>query len=153
MKSVFHAMFGSLLLAMISLFLMASLISEIWYAKDVISTVKFVILQAFFLLLPMLAITGFLGLSLAKLRRGRLIDGKKIRMIWIILICVVILLPAAYQLNSLAEKGEFDFLYLNIQLIEYIFDLLALALLGLNFRDGVKLVDRGLQLLLTKCIN
>ncbi|MES2586853.1 MAG: hypothetical protein V4536_08020 [Pseudomonadota bacterium] len=142
MKSIFHAMFGSLVLALIFLFFTSSLVADFWYTQDVISSVKSLILQGFFWLIPMLVITGFLGLSLAKFRQGRMIESKKKRMLWILLICIVILLPAAYRLNSSAQRGEFDIVYSVVQSIEYLFDLITLTLLGLNFRDGVKLVSR-----------
>ncbi|QWE17239.1 hypothetical protein [Polynucleobacter sp. AP-Nino-20-G2] len=140
MKVIFHAMFGSLLLAMISSFFAASLVTQYWYAGDVIVSVKSLVLQGFFWLIPFLLATGLLGLSLAKNRQGRVVESKKKRMLWIVLLCIAILFPAAYTLDAMAQKGEFDLWYFLVQAIEYIFDLIALVLLGLNFRDGVKLV-------------
>jgi hypothetical protein len=140
MKTVFHAMFASLLLAIIFLFFTASLVTQYWYAKDYIPAVKSLILQGMFWLIPMLVITGLLGLSLAQYRQASLIESKKKRMLWILLICIAVLLPAAYTLNSMAQEGEFNLWYSAIQFIEYIFDLIVLTLLVLNFRDGVRLV-------------
>lgn len=140
MKAIFHAMFGSLLLAMISIFFVASLVTQYWYAGDEVASVKLLVLQGFFWLIPILVVTGLLGLSLAKHRQGIVIESKKKRMLWILLICIAILFPAAYTLSAMAQKGEFDLLYFLIQAFEYVFDFITLTLLGLNFRDGVQLV-------------
>jgi len=142
MKTVFHALFGGLSLLLVFSALAASLIAELWYSQGVISEVNELVFQGMLLLLVILGCTAALGLSLGRTRQGRIVQTKKKRMFWILAITILALLPSTYLLNTYVRNEQFDLLYVLPQSIEYVFDVIVLILLGLNFRDGSKLVGR-----------
>ncbi|CAM3728476.1 hypothetical protein [Polynucleobacter arcticus] len=143
MKTVLHAMFGTIALTLVFASLLASLVSELWYSQEIISEVKALTLQGMLLLVLTLSLTAIYGLVLSKKRQGNIIQAKKKRMIWILLIATLVLLPISYLLSLHAQTERLDWLYFVPQGIEYIFDVIILILLGLNFIDGVKLVRQS----------
>lgn len=143
MKTILHAMFGTIALTLVSASLVASMVTEFWYSQEVISEVKALTLQGMLLLVFILSITAIFGLVLSKKRQGNIVEAKKKRMIWILLIAILVLLPIAYLLSLHAETEKLDWLYFLPQGIEYIFDVIILILLGLNFMDGNKLVQQS----------
>lgn len=143
MKTVLHAMFGTIALTLVFASLLASLVSELWYSQEIISEVKALTLQGMLLLVLTLSLTAIYGLVLSKKRQGNIIQAKKKRMIWILLIATLVLLPISYLLSLHAQTEKLDWLYFVPQGIEYIFDAIILILLGLNFIDGVKLVRQS----------
>jgi hypothetical protein len=136
-------MFGTIALTLVSTSLLASMVSEFWYSQEVISEVKELILQGMLLLVAILSLTAIFGLILSKKRRGSIIEAKKKRMIWIFLIAILVLLPDAYLMNLHSQTEGTGWLYFLPLAIEYIFDVIILILLGLNFLDGGKLVRQS----------
>lgn len=143
MKTILHALFGLFAFALIFLSLTASMITEIGYSQGEISEVRAFILDGILLLELILGFTLVLGLSLARTRKGRIIDSKKKRTLWVFSISAFILLPIAYLLSVYAKDDNFNLLYFACQFIEYAFDIVALIFLGLNIRDGGKLVRQS----------
>ena len=141
MKTILHAMFGMLSLAIVLASLIASLVTELWYSQSEVAEVKTLVFKSIWYLLPFLGFAALLGLSLGKERQGKIVDAKKRRMVWIMSFVTLVLLPTSYLLNSYARSGQFNTLYFIFQTIEYIFDIATLILLALNIRDGNKLVD------------
>ncbi len=140
MKTIFHATTGALTFLMLSLFMIGSLASLIFYPHEVFIESKSLILQSFWSFIPALCITAAIGLSLSRGRSDPLIQVKRMRMLWITGISLLILLPTAYYLHLSASTGEIDLYFYLIQGVEILFDLTVLLLLGLNFRDGSKLI-------------
>lgn len=89
-----------------------------------------------------MAATGGAGFSLAKARTGRLIDGKKKRMAFIAFNGILIMIPSALFLNHKAAIGGFDTTFYTVQVLELAVGLVQLTLMGMNFRDGLKLAGR-----------
>ena len=143
MKTIFHAAFGILSFGLILSSLMASLIVEIWNSQAAIADVKELVFQAVLFVLVLLCFTTLLGLSLGKMRQGNIVQAKKKRVAWLFAIAIFVLLPIAYVLNEYTKQGQFNWLYIILQSIEYVFDIIFLILLGLNIRDGSALVRQS----------
>ena len=86
-----------------------------------------------------MAVTGGSGFALAKARKGWLLEQKKKRMPIIALNGVLVMIPAAIFLNFKAAAGEFDGLFYAVQVVELVVGVVQLTLMGMNFRDGLKL--------------
>ena len=54
----------------------------------------------------------------------------------------LIMIPSALFLNDKAANGEFDNWFYMVQTIELIVGAIQITLLGLSFRDGLKLSGR-----------
>lgn len=143
MKTILHAILGVLAFAFIFISLIASLVTGVWHSQGEISEVKALVFEGVQLLLVILGFTTVLGLSLAGVKTGKIIDSKKKRTAWVFSITVLILMPIAYLLSIFARDGKFNLLYFVAQSIEYAFDIVALIFLGLNIRDGGKLVRQS----------
>ena len=142
-RSVIHASAGALAMLMVVTFWMSTLLSEVFMGQDAIATVKHTI--AFYGLIPLVMLmagTGGSGFALAKGRKGRLVDGKKKRMPKIGAIGLLVMIPCALFLNSKAAVGEFDTTFYVAQILELAVGALQLTLLGMSFRDGLKLAGR-----------
>lgn len=145
MMTIIHAMFGVACFMLVLTFLLASLVSEIWYPGDTIAQVRSQIFHGMLMLLPILLIATVMGISLGKNRKEKIIDNKKRRIFWIFVIYCLVFLPTAYLLEQFSRAGLFNSIYFLAQLIEYVFDLIVLALLALNFRDGGRLVAGDIE--------
>jgi hypothetical protein len=64
------------------------------------------------------------------------IDHKKRRMRIIALNGLLVMLPAAFFLDSKASAGELDALFYVVQAIELSVGIVQILLMGKNFRDG-----------------
>jgi hypothetical protein len=53
-----------------------------------------------------------------------------------------VLIPAAIFLNGKAATGEFDALFYSVQVVELIVGVVQLTLMGMNFRDGLRLAGK-----------
>lgn len=142
MKSIIHAGAGAIAMLCIVSFWTSTAVSELFLATEAVVAVKRAILQGMWVLIPAMAITGGSGFSLAGGRAGRLVDSKKKRMRIIVLNGLLIMVPSAFFLEHKASAGEFDALFYAVQVIELAVGLVQLALMGLNFRDGLKLAGR-----------
>ena len=142
MKSRAHAIFGGIALLCIFCFWTSTLISELFLPQGSVVTVKGVILQAMWILIPAMAATGGSGFALAKNRSGRLVESKKKRMPLIALNGLLVLLPSAFYLHSKAQAGAFDTSFYVIQAVELTAGATNLWLLSKNMYDGLKLAGR-----------
>jgi hypothetical protein len=142
MKSRAHAIFGSIAMLCIFCFWTSTLVTELFMSKEAIVTVKGIILQAMWILIPAMVATGGSGFSLAKGRTGRLVDSKKKRMPFIAVNGLLVLLPSAFFLHSKALAGAFDASFYAIQAVELVAGAINLWLLSKNMHDGLKLAGR-----------
>ncbi|MGF1911310.1 hypothetical protein L4C38_17955 [Vibrio kasasachensis] len=121
----------------IASFFSSTLISELFTSHQTVAQVKQVIAYAVWGLIPLMAITGATGAKLApnvKMGVGP-IGRKKKRMPIIAINGLVVLLPAALYLNSLASQGDFGATFYTIQVIELMAGAVNLTLMSLNLRD------------------
>ena len=70
------------------------------------------------------------------------VDTKKKRMKIVAMNGLLIMLPAAFFLSPKASVGEFDTVFYVVQIAELAVGIVQLPLMGLNFRDGLKLAGR-----------
>lgn len=142
MKPIVHAIAGTTAMLIIVGFWTATLVSEIFLDYAAVATVKHAIVYGLFLLVPFMAATGGSGFALGKTRKGYLLDRKKKRMAIIGANGLLVMIPAAIFLNGKAAASEFDALFYAVQAVELIVGVVQLALMGMNFRDGLKLAGR-----------
>lgn len=143
MKPVIHAMAGTAAMLTIACFWTSTLVSEIFLDHASVAAVKHAIVYGLFLLVPFMAATGGSGFALGKIRKGPLIDQKKKRMAVIGANGLLVMIPAALFLNGKAAAGEFDALFYAVQVVELIIGVVQLTLMGMNFRDGLKLAGKS----------
>lgn len=142
MKSIIHAIAGTTAMLIIAGFWTSTLVSEVFLDYAAVAAVKHAIVYGLFLLVPFMAATGGSGFSLGRTRKGWLLDQKKKRMAIIGTNGLLVMIPAAIFLNSKAAAGEFDALFYAVQVVELIVGVVQLILMGMNFRDGLKLADK-----------
>ncbi|EIZ9928852.1 hypothetical protein [Vibrio parahaemolyticus] len=121
----------------IASFFSSTLISEVFASTQTIAVVKQVIAYTVWGLIPLMAITGATGAKLApKVKMGvGPIGRKKKRMPIIAINGLVILLPAALYLNTLASQGDFGTNFYIVQVFELLAGATNLTLMGLSLRD------------------
>jgi len=142
MKSRLHAGAGALALLCIGLFWALTLVSELFLDAGSVAAVKHAILAAMWLLIPALAATGASGFALAKGRGGRLLQTKQRRMKFIAANGLLVLLPSAYALATLAGQGRFDGVFYGVQALELAAGAINITLIALNLRDGLRMRPR-----------
>lgn len=103
---------------------------------------KNAILTGMWLLIPAMAATGGSGFSLARTRRGRIVEVKARRMKLVAANGVLVLLPSAFVLASWANAGRFDGAFYALQALELLAGAANITLLTLNLRDGLRLAGR-----------
>ena len=139
MKPVFHALAGTTAMLIIASFWTSTLVSELFMDYAAVAAVKLGIVYGLFLLVPCLAATGGSGFVLGKSRTERLLDQKKKRMRIIAANGLFVMIPSALFLNYKAAAGEFDVSFYAVQLAELAVGAVQLTLMGMNFRDGLRL--------------
>lgn len=143
MKSTIHAATGGLAMLTITLFLGSTLYSEVFGTEATIVAVKSaILLPGLVVLIPLLAMTGALGNTLAKACPGPLAITKLRRMKVIAALGLTVLVPSAVLLAYLAKSGNFGPLFVAVQIVEIAAGLTNLTLMGRNFADGVNLSKR-----------
>ena len=142
MTKTIHPLAGAVGLATIAVFWLSTVVAEAFGSPALVVAVKSAIPWGFLLLIPALAATGASGFSLAKGRRGGLMGVKARRMPFIAANGVLILIPSALFLAARAKAGAFDGAFYAVQAVELIAGATNIALIGLNFRDGLKLSRR-----------
>ena len=142
MKKRIHAIAGGIGFVMILIFWTSTAISELFASHETIATVKALILQGMFILVPAMAIVGGSGMAMGRRRKDAPARAKKKRMPIIAMNGLVILLPAAWFLAGKAEAGEFDGTFYAVQTVELIAGAVNLTMMGLNIRDGFKMTGR-----------
>ena len=137
-----HAIAGALAMLLITAFFVSSIAAELFASLETIAFVKRSIAWALIILIPALAATGGSGNQLSGKSKAPLITKKKKRMAFAAANGLIILVPCAMLLNALASKGAFDRTFYIIQAVELVAGAVNILLLGLNFRDGLKM-SRG----------
>lgn len=142
MKSKLHGIFGAVALLCIATFWLSTVVSELFLTQASVVAVKNAVLTGMWLLIPAMAATGGSGFSLAKGRRGRLVDVKMRRMKGVAANGLLVLLPSAFVLASWASAGRFDGAFYALQGVELLAGAVNITLLLLNMRDGLRLTGR-----------
>jgi hypothetical protein len=79
---------------------------------------------------------------LGRQRSGRLVEVKKRRMQVVAADGLLVLLPSAVALASMANAGRFDALFYAVQGLELVAGAVNVVLYCLNMRDGLRLAGR-----------
>lgn len=137
-----HLAVGVIAFAAIFLFWASTVLAELFGNHQTIATAKRAILWGMLVLIPCMAVAGGSGFRLARERAGRLALAKKRRMMVIGSNGLLVLLPAAYYLDALASRGNFDPAFFAVQAVELLAGAANLTLMGLNIRDGLRLTGR-----------
>jgi hypothetical protein len=138
----FYRIDGIIAFAAILTFWSSTVAVELLGSREAIASVKRAIPWGFLLLVPALAVTGASGFQMAGPSSDRRIAGKKRRMRFIAANGLLILAPSAFYLAFLAARGNFGILFYSVQSIELVAGAVNLTLMGLNFRDGLRLTGR-----------
>lgn len=131
-----HAAAGALAMALIALFLCATLLAEAFGTHDMLAATKQAILTALLLLIPLLMLAALSGRSLAGHARGGIIGAKQRRMMVIAALGALVLLPCAVVLANWAATQRLGPWFAAVQGIELAAGATNLTLLWRNFRDG-----------------
>ena len=116
--------------------------SELSGSAAAIAAVKQALPWGFLLLVPALAATGASGFHMAGSSADPAILRKKLRMKFVAGNGLLLLIPAALWLASLASRGSFGGLFYGIQAVELVAGAVNLTLMSLNIRDGLRLTGR-----------
>lgn len=139
MKPLVHKVAAAIATLCIATFFTSTLIVELFGSIDSVSQIKaLIVFPGLYILVPAIAITGATGMSMAKQRRGQVIDRKKKRMPIIAANGLLILIPSAILLNQWAEVGSFDSKFYIVQVMELLAGFTNLSLMVMNIRDGQK---------------
>ena len=142
MKTKIHAIAGGIAFLTILLFWTSTVFTELFSSHETTAVVKAWILKGMFVLIPAMMIVGGSGMSLAGKRDDAPILRKKKRMPIIAATGLLILLPAAFYLESKAANGAFDSWFYLIQAVELIAGASNLSLMFLNIRDGLRMTGK-----------
>lgn len=142
MKTKIHALAGVIGFLTILSFWTSTLYSELFSSYETVAYVKAMILKGMFILIPAMMIVGASGMNLGRKRKDAKTLAKKERMPFIAVNGLVVLLPAAFFLQSKAVAGEFDTVFYIIQMIELFAGATNLILMALNIRDGRSMTKR-----------
>jgi hypothetical protein len=142
MKTKIHAVAGFIGFLTIALFWTSTIYSELFTDHATIAAIKAAILKGMFVLVPAMVVVGASGMSLGGKRQDRLSLAKKKRMPIIAANGLLILLPAAFYLESKAASGAFDTAFYVVQILELVAGATNLTMMGLNIRDGLTLTGR-----------
>lgn len=137
-----HPLAGAVAILTIATFWLSTVFSELFGSREMIVAVKTAIPWGFLLLIPAMAAVGGTGFKLAGSRRVGVIATKSKRMRFIAANGVLVLIPAALFLASKASAGVFDTSFYVVQALELLAGATNLTLLGLNMRDGLRLVGK-----------
>lgn len=137
-----HPMAGTIALLTILVFWLSTIASELSGSRALITAVKLAIPWGLLLLVPALALTGASGFRMAGASSDPRILKKKRRMPFIAGNGILILVPAALYLATLAAEGAFGTVFYTVQAIELVAGAVNLTLMSLNIRDGMRLTGR-----------
>ncbi|WP_117193837.1 hypothetical protein [Rhizobium terrae] len=137
-----HPVAGTLALAITLVFWISTAASEISGNPDMIRAVKLAIPWGLTVLVPAIAFTGFSGFRLGAKWKHPAVGAKKRRMPFIALNGLLILVPCALVLRQLALAGEFGMIFHAVQALEFCAGAINISLLGMSFRDGLRLKRR-----------
>ncbi|MBQ4811387.1 hypothetical protein J8M20_08565 [Pseudoalteromonas luteoviolacea] len=134
-----HAVSATLALLLISTFFVSTSISEVVGDYDDIKTVKTIIFYLIWVVIPLMGVAGITGNKLAPKAHGGIIGRKKRRMPFVAANGVLVLVPCAIYLKTLAVTGSFDSTFYIVQCVELIAGFLNITLMSLNMRDGLSI--------------
>lgn len=137
-----HPLAGIIGFLTILAFWLSTVTAELFGTAATVTVVKQAIPWGFVILVPALIVTGASGFRLAGASLDPRIARKKRRMPFIAGNGIVILIPAALYLASLASHGEFGGRFYAVQAIELVAGAVNIALMALNLRDGLRLAGR-----------
>jgi hypothetical protein len=137
-----HAIAGFVSLVIILRFLGNTAYAELYGDPAAILAVKSWIVWRLPVLIVALAIAGATGFALAGPSPRGLAARKLARMRVIAANGILVLVPAAIFLFWKADAGEFDATFAALQTIEFIAGSVNIVLIGLSFRDGLRLTGR-----------
>ncbi len=141
MLKKFHFVAAILATLTIATFFTSTILVEMFGSHHAIAVVKsLIVIPGLFVLIPALVATGSSGFFLSKGRNGRLVEVKMKRMRFIAANGLLILVPAAIFLDQWASAGSFDTKFIIVQALELLAGATNLTLMGLNMRDGLRLV-------------
>ena len=138
-----HAIAGGIGFLTIMIFMLSTIISELFGSPETIASVKRAILWGLCVMIPAMAVVGGSGFTLARDRSEDPVPAKKKRMPIIGANGLLVLVPLAFTLEARAAAGQFDTMFYVLQAVELIAGALNLTLMGLNIRDGLALTGRG----------
>ena len=136
MNSKIHAIAGVIGFLTILTFWTSTVCSELFGSIATIVTVKGMILNGMFVLIPAMAVAGASGMNIGRRRKDAPALAKKRRMPFIAANGLLILVPAAFYLQAKASAGIFDSTFYTVQVLELLAGAVNLILMGLNIRDG-----------------
>jgi hypothetical protein len=142
MVNIVHPVAGGIAFLTITIFWLATALSEMFGSVETIVAVKTAIPWGFLLLIPALAATGGTGFILSNGRRPKLISTKIRRTAASAANGLLVLVPSALFLAFKARAGEFDATFYAAQVLELCAGAVNIALLGFNMRDGFKMKGR-----------
>lgn len=128
-------------LGLIGAFFLSSVTVELFGSYEAVVVVKRSIWYGIFILIPLMAVAGITGNLLAKGKENPLINGKKRRMPLIALNGMIVLVPAAYWLDTLASQGAFGPVFYSLQGIELLFGGINIYLMTKSAKAGKKLAE------------
>ena len=139
MKRTLHKIASLGALGLIGTFFLSTVTVELFGSYEAVAVVKRSIWYGIFILIPMMAVAGITGNLLAQGKTNPLINGKKRRMPLIALNGMVVLVPAAYWLDTLASKGAFGPVFYLLQGVELLFGGMNIYLMTKSVTAGKKL--------------
>jgi len=142
MKIKVHAISAFLAFVTIALFFISTVLVELLGSDDSIYFVKKSILYGLLILIPSMMATGISGNLIMKNKKGKLIRTKLMRLKTIVFNGVIILVPSAFFLESMAGSGNYNEWFYAIQSLELLAGATNLYFIGLNIKDGFLLSGR-----------
>ncbi|MGR5360035.1 hypothetical protein ACPV54_04190 [Vibrio mediterranei] len=140
--SLLHRTAAIIAFLLILSFFTSSVLVELFGSEQAVTAVKAVIFFSVWILIPCMAIAGITGSKLAPKASKGILGTKKKRMPFIAANGMLVLLPCAIYLHTLASKGQFDHTFYWIQGMEFVAGFINLTLMGLNIRDGLRLKNK-----------
>lgn len=128
-----------LALLFIAIFWTSTIIAELFLSTTAVTQIKQGITYALLGFVPVMIATGASGFAMGGKSVHSLIVAKRRRMPFVGGIGLLILVPAAIFLSLRAQAGLFDGIFYSIQALELVAGAVNLVLIGLNFRDGLRL--------------
>lgn len=139
MKTLVHASAGVIAMLLAIFYLVAISVAQFAYTPLDMISIQQAILQSMWVYIPLILMTGGVGLVLSRDRQGRIVESKKKRMMVIVSCSLLILLPSVYAMAVRDPNKDVGNLMQAIQALEVLTLMLLIVLLGLNFRDGSRL--------------
>ena len=130
----------------VGIFLIATVAAEVSGDEATIAAVKGAVACAVFVLAAVMIVTGLSGRRLAGKSHAEIVVRKMRRMRLIGINAVVVLVPCALALGSLAADRNFGAWFMTIQSVELVAGCVNFTLLALNVRDGLALRPRRRRL-------